>query len=279
MTWHEYCISSYAAGIDMCPNLRVNRMDGSMKAILSSKTGRAGSTLLEVMLALAILTAAFLSTLLLVMSQNRTNRETAMEVAATNIIRQQAEEVMAVSRNTAGLSATAAVVNYYGDPGRPAEFRSRVAFLLDSGIESSTPSIGNMNAIIYTFPIATPGERRDNNGMVVPDPKAAGRMIIYIDETRVPAVGGTTGGVIWEDMSRDSAEKRYEGLDLSRNGDIDNMNEGVRMNQYFGLADVQDSGLFNIKHLPIDISVTYFNDEDRTLQAYDIARRIVVTDP
>ncbi len=244
--------------------------------------GRRGFTLIEVLLAIALAGIILIAALGAIMSAVRTNRTTAMQVAATNAVRRQIEEVLTVGReNSLSLdNTTATVVAYYGDKGTIEK---------DAG--------GKSIGVRYAFPLPVPGSKaRDDSGAPLPDPRGEGVMIIYLAEEEVPSVGNSLAAeeaedFAWIDISknvtsgdiglgykfvdgRKAPVRADKGFDMNHDGEV--KSKAADYIAFIGnpAGRVED---FDLAQLPIDISVTYYENADHKRESYFTMRRLMVT--
>ena len=113
--------------------------------------GRAGMTLLEIMIGLALLVAISLGFLYTAMGTVRVNRMTEQEVSGTNAISGQLDAVMTAALDNSSLAHGTAkglilyLQRLHGIVGNEANYPIRVALDSSSGI------------LYYEFPVAMPG--------------------------------------------------------------------------------------------------------------------------
>lgn len=210
----------------------------------------AGFSLIEVLIALAILGVTFLWTLYLLMSQVAGNRMTALEIAATNAMRTRVEEMVAVSgdNTVAAQGAAKAVILFLN------HLQAQVA-----GHGSNYPiqvvySPGD-RTIEYSFLMPGIGSRTPEatgTGAVtgVSDTLAQGVITVYLDESRVPAEFFT-----WDDVTHSNqTPNALAGFDMDGDGNFNN-DFSILMT---GTGTEYSST--TLRCLPVRSVVSYYND-------------------
>lgn len=242
----------------------------------------AGFTLVETVFSIGILALVIIVSNMAIMSATRLNRTMAMQAIAEDWMRLKAEEVQAIARDSArrGKVAAQAVLFHYGAGGYAA---------LDSSSPSDTLPLGpggtqipkayldsEGKRLICHFSLPIPGGESGlfagiNAGIagpMVPDRRAVGRMVFYLDETLVPA--GNADGTVWRDRGLGDAV-HSAGFDMNRDGAL------TPRESMPAPADFREPRRFGILQLPVDISVVYFDDDTHKRVLFDRAQRIVIT--
>lgn len=105
-------------------------------------------------------------------------------------------------------------------------------------------------------------------GSQAPDLQAVGEVVLYLDETLVPA--GNPQGVVWRDRGLGDSV-RLAGFDMNRDGEV------TPRETMPAPADFREPRRFGILQLPVDINVTYFDDETHERVLFTRTQRIVIT--
>jgi len=265
-----------------------------MRNPIATQPGRRrqqGLTLIEVLVAAALLVILFLGTLLAFISFIRENELTAIEITANNAMRAQIEEVQAAARDNVDLTTTLMGKNgnmpvgalfYYtqfgggqiaigpaANPGGPSTLVDR----LELGPNSAF--------FTYRFAVPEPGESlHATTGAtreLAPSRRGFGEMRIWLDEREVPPFGGD---VMWEDLGLNAAPPPARGFDMNGNGRPDNlMLDGMGFRPQLTIADLRalrDVDPLEFQALPIDITIRYFNNDTHDDEIFRVERRVVL---
>lgn len=216
----------------------------------------AGFSLIEVLIALAILGVTFLWSLYLLMSQVAGNRMTTLEIAATNAMRTRVEEMVAVSgdNTVAAQGAAKAVVLFLN------RLQTRVA-----GLGSNYPiqvaySPGD-GTVQYSFLMPGIGFRTPEatgSGAVtgVSDTLARGVITIYLDESKVP-----TEFYTWDNVTHSTqTPSALAGFDMDGDGNFNN-NFSILMT-----GTGSEYSTTTLRCLPVRSVVSYYNDATHMAQ-------------
>lgn len=216
--------------------------------------GEGGFTLLEVVMAVAILTLVFLATLLELFAVVRQNRLTAMEITATNVMRRQLEEAVAAAGDNqkAAKGAAKGVVRYL------MAIRDR----LDTRAAGAYPVVVATDraagTITYEFVVPAPGSAsRDLTSAAADEQnaydRARGRMIVYLRENAVP-----TDFSVWNNMKAGTTgptPARLAGFDMNGDGKLDGDFLALTENAMGGVDRYAETSMFS---LPVRFQVDFY---------------------
>lgn len=241
-----------------------------------------GFTLVETVISIALLALVIIVSNMAIMGATRLNRIMAMQAVAEDWLRLQAEEVHAIARDSArrGKVSAQAVLFHYGSGGYAALDGSSPHDTLPLGPGGSLIPKAYLDSegkrLICHFALPVPGGESGLSagldagiaGFMVPDTRAVGRMVFYLDETLVPA--GNADGAVWRDRGTGGAV-HHAGFDMNRDGEL------TPRASMPAPADFNEPRRFGILQLPVDITVTYYDDDSHARVLFDRGKRIVIT--
>ena len=224
-------------------------------------SGRVGFTLIEVIVAFALLTMAMASMMYVAMAAVRMNKLTEVEIAATNAINGQVEAIMAAARDNASAGQGAAKGFAY--------FLREMRKIVDSkDPDHPVRAHSDMGdgVFIYEFPLAVPGfnltgpnERSD--GVGVNDGKtglsgyanlaAKGVMQVYFDEGSVPSSFRE-----WVNIQQGKSPTTEVQDWFDMDGDGENGGHFGPLFEHSSSDDIYGSS--KLANLPISITVLYY---------------------
>lgn len=243
-----------------------------------SRSGSGGMTLIEISISVGILSLVLASSLSAAISTHNRNRLIATEIAARNAMRKQIEEVMSVATDYAftvhnGEAALGTLAFYARDPYAAEE-------IVGPGGEPMVRTYMEDGRMISLFSVPEPGspsralpggsEEGSKSDRKAKEYRGGyGRIIMYLDETDVPPAPNTD--MMWEDLG-DNDNWLEDGFDMNGDGKIEHptipITQNTLRNSLIGV---------DIKRLPIDVEVHYFNNEKQSQEIYSITRRMIVS--
>lgn len=255
--------------------------------------GRRGMMLIEVLIAIAIFGIAALMCLHALATSVTHNRTTELSVAGTVASRQVIEEVLALAENSAAVEANANS-QFGAFASKPREL---INFLVSNNVpaEYYVDRIGwpYMTQIRCTYPINVPGVgmrdaegkqvfldkagqvRQTNNPWGHDYATALAEVVIYLDETEVPATPGGTdfNSPMWIE---DDGSPGRAGFDISGDGRI--TAGGILTNDT--APTFASSAITSIAYLPLDITIRHTAQirEGGTRDWQSSTYRVIVTD-
>lgn len=241
-----------------------------------------GFTLVETLISIAVLALVIVVSTMTIMSATRTNRIMAMQSVAGDWMRLKAEEVHAIAGDSArrGKVSAQAVLFHYGAGGHAKLDGSAPDDMLPLGPNGAQMSKAHLDAygrrLICRFSLPVPGNESGLfngvnagvGGPMIPDLRAVGQLVFYLDETKVPA--GNPQGVVWQDRGLGDTVKQA-GFDMNRDGEITSRDKAPTP------SDFREPRRFGILQLPVDIIVTYYDDETHERVLFERVQRVVIT--
>ena len=230
-----------------------------------------GFSLVEVILALGIMTMAIVTTLMAVYGSHRKSQQTAMEITARNAIRGQIEEVLSVGAQYGPeFGEVAQGVLYYYCTDSVAS--SSVA--PNPALQTKTSQDGYKLIVRFPIPESASSVRRvsqtSDTKALMQNAKAEGVMTIYLDETEVGPDALSPN--LWADLGQGTGNAA-SGFDMDGNGKIEAPAYVQSGLMALLRTKPQETG---VSRLPIDLRVSYYNNASHERELFSVRRRIVV---
>ncbi len=235
---------------------------------------RCGFTLIEMMIAIAVVATVVIGLLYVIMRAHSTNTVLSAAMTANAAIRAQAEEAFGVATRNATLNAGAselggsyarAFVAYYGSL-----VTADGSATLPIGPDSHEPKRAELDddgdILTYRFVVPEPGDfnRKDETKPIYYN-RGIGEMHIYLKESTIPNIQGIfatetpiSNATAWETMSDANTDRGELSTDSIDSADLKKPPE-------------------TLERVFADIVVTYYADPERTRQIFVNGRRILVT--
>ncbi|MCC8166789.1 MAG: hypothetical protein LIQ31_11710, partial [Planctomycetes bacterium] len=179
------------------------------------RRGRAGMTLLELILAFSIATMAIIWTISSLFNAIAANRIMTANIAANAAILKQREEVMIIAHDGGKAARTDLVANvleYYDE--LLAEGETLKIGPDDKEVDRVT---FDDRGFVVTFPIPKPGEAVDEDNLYT---MGVGEMVIYLDEPAVPGTEGISDFYVDLPAASQPDVARKDGYDLNGDGKV-----------------------------------------------------------
>lgn len=254
---------------------------------MRSRTKTAGFTLIEVMIAMVIITIVAIGFLYVLMSARNANTVLTASMTANSVLRAHAERALAVAAANADLfegSRARAFVAAYGSlpplgPPKP-DIEEQLPIDANGGNMELVELQNGGKELVYRFAVPEPGDfyRKDaaTDEPIYYD-RGFGEMRIYLDESRIPDLKVTEGSfappVAAGAAGADTAWAQLGGNpgDAASDGKLENLFPGT-----INAAAVRNPPA-SLTRVFADLTVTYFSDPGHTRRLTVNERRILVT--